>query len=82
MKVKDITPTQFSCGVGACPAVFRTDQGTFLLVGRALTSSEIARLIPGRVSVNERAVEIPEELARTLSQEFLTEGSIDTADNL
>ncbi len=68
MKIEDITPVEFFCGVGACPSVFRTDQDTLLLVGRALSLSEIQQLIPGRISSHEGVVEVPIGLVKALSE--------------
>jgi hypothetical protein len=47
------------CGGGGCPAVFETDKGTFLVVGRRLSSGEKAELPMDRI---EDALEIPRDL--------------------
>lgn len=47
------------CGGGGCPAVFETDQGTFLIVGRRLSAAEKAALPMDPI---EDALEIPREL--------------------
>jgi len=47
------------CGGGGCPAVFETEQGTFLIVGRRLSPGEKAELPMDRI---EDALEIPRDL--------------------
>ena len=67
MKMFDITPKQFHCGIGACPAVFETDRGTYVLIGSNLPSASINELSE-RIGVGETAIEIPKELLASLGQ--------------
>ncbi|HOZ46600.1 MAG TPA: hypothetical protein PLO37_06595 [Candidatus Hydrogenedentes bacterium] len=59
MRIREITPEPLKCIVGACPAVYETDRGTFILIGRQL---DVAQLLPGKVGSEETAIEIPQEL--------------------
>lgn len=59
MKIEDITPPEYRCAIGACPAVFRTDRDTLVIVGRVLSAAETHGMLPGRISSDEGAIEIP-----------------------
>jgi|GEM_PF-3706121 len=53
MKIKDITPSRFSCAGGACPAVYDTDRGTYLIIGRKV---EVPEGIPhGKIGLGKRS---------------------------
>ena len=65
MKLKDVTPTAFSCAGGCCPSVFETNRGTCLIIGSRVDSAD--RLLPGRVGPNEVAIEVPAELIRGIA---------------
>ena len=54
----EVTPTQLRCGIGACPAVYRTPSGSYVIVGRTLSSIEAGAALPGRIGESETAVEI------------------------
>ncbi len=66
IKTKDITPSPFACAVGACPAVFSTDRGTLLIIGREITKDALEQSVRTRVSPSETVVEVPIELLRTI----------------
>ena len=51
------------CGGGGCPAVYETDQGTYLIVGRRLSAEEKATLSMDAI---EDALEVPGELLASL----------------
>jgi len=51
------------CGGGGCPAVYETDQGTYLVVGRRLSAEEKAKLSMDAI---EDALEVPGELVESL----------------
>lgn len=51
------------CETGGCPAVYETDQGTYLVVGRRLNTVEKAGLSMDTI---EDALEIPGELLQGL----------------
>lgn len=54
--LREVTPTHLQCGLGACPAVFETDNDTYVVVGQAVPHD---KLPPGRVASGETVVEIP-----------------------
>jgi hypothetical protein len=59
MKLTDLTPPRFACVIGTCPAVYRTDRGTYVLVGQRLELGEL----PGvRIGEGETAIEVSAEL--------------------
>jgi len=63
--VRDITPREFlSCAIGACPAVFETEEGTYLIVGRLLPKGAVS---PDRIGPDEVAIEIPAELLSNIA---------------
>jgi hypothetical protein len=51
------------CVGGGCPAVYETDQGTFLVVGRRLSEKEKAQV---SIDAIEDALEVPAELLASL----------------
>ena len=64
MKLTDITPERFR-GIAACPAIFESNNGTFVLTGRKLDDKECCK-ISSRIGQHEAAVEIPQELLSEL----------------
>ena len=60
MKLTDLTPEKYrSCAIAACPALFRTDRGTYVVIGTVLGDDVVPE---GRVGPGEIAVELPAEL--------------------
>ena len=55
------------CGGGGCPAVYETDQGTYLVVGRRLSAEEKAKLSMDAI---EDALEVPGELVQSLAKKL------------
>ena len=68
MKIKDVTPSSFSCFGGGCPAIYETDRATFLIIGSKVDSPD--NFLPGKVGKDETIVEVPVELIQraTLSK--------------
>lgn len=62
MKIKDVTPVSFSCKGASCPAIYETDSGTYLIIGKKVESSEA--ILPGKIGQNETMVEVPVDLIR------------------
>ena len=61
MKLEDITPQKMSCGLGACPAIFESEQGSFFLIGRKVDKAEVSQDILSRIGIGEVLIEIPED---------------------
>jgi hypothetical protein len=61
MKLTEITPKQFQCGIGACRAIFKTDNETYIIIGRNLTN-DLPPELTGRIAPHETAIEVPKEL--------------------
>ena len=60
--VVDLTPSRFRrCAIGACPALFETADGTYLIVGRLAPRGAVP---PERIGSGEVAIEVPAELLR------------------
>ncbi len=55
------------CATGGCPAVYETDQGTYLVVGRRLNAVEKTGLSMDSI---EDALEIPIELLEGLMKKL------------
>lgn len=64
----EVTPTNLRCLVGACPAIFRTPSGSYVVVGRTLNADEAAIVLPNRVGSQETAIEIDASYIDLLSQ--------------
>jgi len=60
MKIRDITPTSFSCFGGGCPAIYETDRGTCLIIGSKAEFSE--NLLHGKIGRDETVIEVPVNL--------------------
>lgn len=59
MKLKDITPPAFACHeCKTCPALFESDNNTYVLIGKRLPKSVIEQL-SGRIGADELAIEVP-----------------------
>jgi len=57
MRIVECTPQYLRCGIGACPCVFRAEDGTLVIVGRKITSSEARRLrLSKRIGKQEAAI--------------------------
>lgn len=52
---------------GGSPAVYRTDQGTWIIQGRTITAPDILEQM--NVPAGETAVEIPDRMVRLIEQE-------------
>ena len=67
MKLTDITPKNFNCGIGACPAIFETADGDYVLIGKKVSRTATVTALDGRIGRGEIAVKIPRELLANLS---------------
>ena len=60
MKLKEVTPAEYqvcgNCGCG-CPAVFETENNTYVIIGKVLSASALEQL-KGRVASDEFAIEV------------------------
>ena len=67
--MKNITPQHLRCTFGACPSVFRMEDGNLLIIGKK-PSAELADEIRSRIGPGEQAVIIaPAYLAQTDERE-------------
>lgn len=58
MKIKEITPEAFLCHSSTCcPAVFETDKGSYLIVGKKLDALAVKQL-EGRIGDDEYVIEV------------------------
>ncbi|TAL27583.1 MAG: hypothetical protein EPN97_17105 [Alphaproteobacteria bacterium] len=59
MKLHDITPPEFICqNCSACPAVFETDNNSYVIIGKKLPPNLQAEL-KNRVADDEFVIEVP-----------------------
>ena len=66
MKLTEKTPKKYNCIIGACPAVFETDQKSYVVIGKVLSKSQVNKLLKGRVGKDEMAVEFPKGLLENI----------------
>ncbi len=59
MTTVEKTPAAFYCVACACPSVFETDRGTYIIVGKKLNLKEVTRKVKNKIGDGEIAVEIP-----------------------
>ena len=65
-KLREITPAHLRCLVGACPAVYETDDGRLLIIGKTLSPEAASLLPPGKVGPGEAVIEISRALIANL----------------
>ena len=60
MKLNDITPEAFACNSCSCgcPAVFETENNSYVIIGKKLPSSVVDSL-KGRIADDEFVIEVP-----------------------
>jgi len=59
MKLKEITPAKFACHTSSCcPAVFETENDSYVIIGKVLSDSAKAQL-KNRIADDEFVIEIP-----------------------
>ncbi|MEZ0223677.1 MAG: hypothetical protein ACAH83_03925 [Alphaproteobacteria bacterium] len=59
MKLLDITPPEFVCqNCSACPAVFETDNDSYVIIGKKLPANLQSQL-KNRVADDEFVIEVP-----------------------
>lgn len=59
MKLLDITPPEFVCqNCSACPAVFETDNDSYVIIGKKLPPNLQSQL-KNRVADDEFVIEVP-----------------------
>ncbi len=68
MKLIEITPKSMRCGIGPCPAVFETDRGTYVIIGKQLSSDMIKQFLTEKVGDGETAIEFPKGLLKGIIQ--------------
>jgi hypothetical protein len=62
MKVREITPKKLLCGAGPCPAVFKTDRETIIIVGSIPANNDLPQSIRRKIGRGEVAIEVPKSL--------------------
>jgi hypothetical protein len=59
-EARNVTPEHMQCLVGACPAIYETKQGNYLVVGKQVNPSDVG--LAGKVGEGEVLVKVPREL--------------------
>lgn len=59
-ELRNVTPEDFDCGVGPCPAIYETDSGTYLIIGKQVNPSDAG--LESKVGDDELLVEVPREI--------------------
>ncbi len=57
---KELTPKEMACGIGACPAIFETSNGSYAIIGKTLDAKTLG--ISMRVAKDEVLIEVPKKL--------------------
>ena len=66
-KVLNVTPERHRCLMTACPTIFKTEDGKYIIVGRILSAEELIEEVKKKVGEGEIAIEIPASLIDELS---------------
>ena len=62
------THAKFYCLVATCPAIFETNRGTYIIVGKKLKLNEVSQKVRNKIGDGEISVEIPKGLLDELSK--------------
>lgn len=62
MKLIEKTPKTLQCIVGTCPAIFKTDRNTYIVIGKRVSDKRISQRLIDRVGQDEIIVEFPKQL--------------------
>ena len=57
---KELTPKIEMCGIGACPAIFETNQNSYAIIGKKINAQKLG--ISKRVGKDEVLIEIPRNI--------------------
>jgi hypothetical protein len=57
---KEVTPKMMRCGAGPCPAVFESNNDSFLIIGKKISGHELG--IQNRINSDEVLIEVPKKL--------------------
>ena len=57
---RELTAKKDRCGIGACPAIFETNNGSYAIIGRKLNAKKLG--IDSRLSKDEILIEIPKKI--------------------
>jgi len=57
---KDLTPKIEMCAVAACPAIFKTNKGSYALIGKRLNAKDLK--VDKRVGKDEVLIEVPKKI--------------------
>lgn len=68
LTVVEKTPIEYQCLACACPSVFETNKGTYIIIGKKLKMEEITQEVKNKIGEGEIAVEIPKGLIDELSK--------------
>ena len=70
-KLVDITPPKHKCDIDiSCPAVFKSNEGTYIIIGKTINPGDHPGLC-GRVGSDETAVEIALDLVEDAIRESI-----------
>ena len=62
-KLIEVTPELFQfCPFSGCPAIFATDRGTYMIIGKRLSNHDRKEMPAGRVAIDETVIEVPQGL--------------------
>lgn len=53
----ELTPEPLRCGIGPCPGIYKTPTGSYVIIGRTLSSNEAGKALPNRIDGHETAIE-------------------------
>ena len=69
LKVQDVTPVEADCApLPVCPGIFRSNRGSYLIVGKVLSVQDATALPEGRVAADEYVVEVPADMIDLLKK--------------
>ena len=66
--MENVTPKHLLCSIGACPAVFKAEDGTIVIVGKRDPTRAALLTKEGKVAPDEEVVFVDPALLENVSQ--------------
>lgn len=67
-KITNVTPVSLNCMGVACPSIFNTDNGKYIIIGKKLEDKDLSQAVKDKIGDGEIAIEIPQELLGELNK--------------
>jgi len=59
-KLKNLTPKDMQCAIGACYSIYETNQNSYLIIGTSMSPQDFG--LEKKVAEHETLIEVPKKL--------------------